>query len=43
MSELTSGVSWLAVIVGAIVAFLLGWLWYSPQLFGEKWAAGSGV
>ena len=43
MSELTNGVSWLAVIVGAIVAFLLGWLWYSPKLFGEKWAVGSGV
>ncbi|MEP2784230.1 MAG: DUF1761 domain-containing protein [Pseudoruegeria sp.] len=33
----------LAVIVGAVVAFLLGWLWYSPVLFGKKWAEGSGV
>ncbi len=32
----------LAVIVGAIVAFLVGWIWYGP-LFGKKWAAGSGV
>ena len=38
MSEITSNVNWLAVIVGAIVSFLLGWLWYSPKLFGEKWA-----
>jgi hypothetical protein len=22
---------------------LLGWLWYSPTLFGTKWAAGVGV
>ena len=32
----------LAVIVGAIVAFLVGWIWYGP-LFGKKWADGSGV
>lgn len=43
MGEITTGVSWLAVLAGAIVSFLLGWLWYSPKLFGEKWAAGSGV
>ena len=43
MGELTAGVNWLAVIVGAVVAFALGWLWYSPKLFGEKWAQGVGV
>lgn len=43
MIEVTNGVSWLAVIAGAVVSFLLGWLWYSPKLFGTKWAAGSGV
>jgi Protein of unknown function (DUF1761) len=43
MAELTTGVSWLAVIVGAIVSFLAGWLWYSPMLFGVKWAEGVGV
>ncbi len=43
MSELTTGVSWLAVIVGAVVSFLAGWLWYSPMLFGPKWAKGVGV
>lgn len=43
MGEITTGVSWLGVIVGAIAAFLVGWLWYSPKLFGEKWAEGSGV
>ncbi len=43
MSEIFNGVSWLAVIVGAVAAFLLGWLWYSPKLFGIKWAEGSGV
>lgn len=43
MGEITIGVSWLAVIAGAIVSFLLGWLWYSPKLFGTKWAEGSRV
>jgi hypothetical protein len=43
MAELTNGVSWLAIIVGAIVSFVLGWLWYSPKLFGVKWAQGVGV
>ncbi|MDH3582096.1 MAG: DUF1761 domain-containing protein [Hyphomicrobiales bacterium] len=43
MAEITANVNWLAVIVGWVLAFLLGWLWYSPKLFGEKWAQGVGV
>lgn len=43
MGELTTGVSWLAVIIGAVAAFVLGWLWYSPMLFGKKWAEGIGA
>lgn len=43
MEELITGVSWLAVIAGAILSFLAGWLWYSPKLFGLKWAEGVGV
>ena len=42
MEEITTNVSWLAVIVGAIVSFLVGWAWYGP-LFGKKWAEGVGV
>ena len=38
-----ANVNWIAVIVGAVVAFLVGWLWYSPKLFGNGWAEGSGV
>ncbi|NKB51841.1 MAG: DUF1761 family protein [Rhizobiaceae bacterium] len=41
-SEL-GNINWIAVIVGTVVAFLVGWLWYSPKLFGTGWAAGSGV
>jgi len=43
MEELTNNVNWLAVVVGFIVPFILGWLWYSPKLFGKKWAVGVGV
>ena len=43
MSELTMNVNFLAVIVGAILSFVVGWAWYSPMLFGTKWAEGSGV
>lgn len=43
MEEITTNVSWLAVIAGAVVAFIVGWLWYSPILFGKSWAKGNGV
>ena len=43
MEEITANVSWIAIIVGAIVSFLVGWLWYSEKLFGTKWAEGSKV
>jgi hypothetical protein len=43
MAEITENVNWIAVTVGAVLAFLLGWLWYSPKLFGTKWAEGAGV
>ncbi|MEX0970979.1 MAG: DUF1761 family protein [Paracoccaceae bacterium] len=35
--------NWLAFIVGAIAAFMAGWAWYSPMVFGKGWAAGSKV
>lgn len=43
MGELTMGVSWLAVGVGTFLSFMLGSLWYSKLMFGEKWTAGVGV
>src|SRR5690348_18355401 len=30
-------VSYLAVLVAAVAAFVLGWLWYSPLLFFKPW------
>lgn len=43
MEEILVGVNWLAVIVGAVASFILGWLWYSPMLFGKKWSDGHGI
>jgi hypothetical protein len=43
MNELTEGVSWIGVAVSFVLSFMLGWLWYSPKLFGKKWAEGVGV
>lgn len=43
MGELTTNVSWIAVLVGAVASFLAGWLWYSERMFGAKWAEGVGV
>ena len=35
-------VNMLAVLVGAVVIFLLGGVWYSPALFAKKWIALTG-
>ena len=43
MAEITAGVSWIAVIVGAVVSFGLGALWYSPKMFGTKWLESIGI
>jgi len=32
-------VNWLAILVAAIVIFMLGGLWYSPVLFAKRWIA----
>lgn len=31
--------NYLAILVAAIVAFLIGGLWYSPMLFAKQWMA----
>jgi hypothetical protein len=43
MTELAQNTNWLAIIVSAIIAFVLGYLWYSPKVFGKRWAEGTGV
>lgn len=42
MQELTMNINWVAVVVGTILSFILGALWYSPSLFGNKWKQGLG-
>lgn len=34
--------NWLAVVVGAVIYFALGALWYSPVLFGRRWQRSIG-
>jgi hypothetical protein len=36
------GINWLAVLVAAIAAFVLGGIWYGP-LFGKMWLQASGM
>jgi hypothetical protein len=38
----TVPINWLAAIVAAIVAWLIGALWYSPMLLGKQWVAAHG-
>jgi hypothetical protein len=30
-------VNWWAIIVAAVVKFLLGWAWYAPPVLGREW------
>lgn len=43
METLLQGLDWEAVLVGTAAAFLMGWVWYSPKLFGERWAAENNI
>lgn len=36
-------INWLAVIVAAVAAFLVGALWYSPLLFAKAWQREVGI
>ena len=43
MEAITTGISWWAVGISTVLCFMLGGLWYSPVLFGKKWAEGVGL
>ena len=34
--------NWLAIVVGALVYFAIGAVWYSPALFGRSWQRSIG-
>ncbi len=36
-------IDWVATLVSAVSAFVLGGLWYSPILFGRRWMADNGL
>ena len=31
------GVNYLAIVVAAVVALVIGFIWYSPWVFGNRW------
>ncbi len=43
MEEILNNVNWMAVVIGAVVSYLVGWLWYSPKFLGNMWAEGVGI
>jgi len=43
MQNAFQNLNWLAVIVGAVSAFALGAIWYSPVMFARRWMKESGV
>lgn len=42
MSLDVSQLNWLAVLVGAVVYFVLGAVWFAPQVLGRPWMAAIG-
>ena len=41
--ETAIAVSWIAVIVAAVVRFAIGAAWYAPPVFGKIWQEAAGV
>ena len=37
------GVNYLAVVVAMVVALVIGFIWYSPRVFGNRWMAYLGT
>ena len=40
---LNYGVNYLAIVVAAVVALVIGFIWYSPRVFGNRWMAYLGT
>ena len=38
-----SDVDYLAVALGVIASFVIGFVWYEPRVFGEMWRRGVGL
>lgn len=42
MQNALQNLSWLAIVISSVSAFILGWLWYSPALFSKRWMKENG-
>ena len=43
LGTLLTNVSWVGVLVATIAGLVIGFVWYAPQVFGRRWAAGAGI
>jgi hypothetical protein len=43
MQNAFHNLNWLAIIVAAVSAFVLGGLWYSPIMFVKRWMKETGI
>lgn len=43
MQNAFHNLNWLAIIVAAVSAFVLGGLWYSPLMFVKRWMKETGI
>jgi hypothetical protein len=43
MQNAFHNLNWLAIVVAAISAFVLGGLWYSPLMFLKRWMKETGI
>lgn len=43
MQNAFHSLNWLAIVVAAISAFVLGGLWYSPLMFVKRWMKETGI
>ena len=43
MQNAFQNLNWLAIIVAAVSAFVLGGLWYSPLIFAKRWMKETGI
>lgn len=41
--DLFTHISWLGIVLGTVAYFVVGFLWYSPVLFGKQWAQLKGL
>ncbi len=43
MDFLSSDIDLVRVLIASILTMLLGWIWYSPLLFGKQWMRFTGM